>query len=40
VEQRPELEGAVFATPVVVEGMVLAAWWIGSGNGQVVAFGP
>jgi len=30
----------VFAPPVVVDGMVFAASWIGSGNGEVVAFGP
>jgi len=32
--------GGVFAPPVVVDGMVFAASWIGSGNGEVVAFGP
>jgi outer membrane protein assembly factor BamB len=34
------LRGAVFAPPAVVDGMVFVASWIGSGAGEVVAFGP
>ena len=34
------MRGAVFAPPVVVDGMVFAASWIGPKTGEVVAFGP
>jgi len=34
------LRGAVFAPPIVVDGMVFVVSWIGSGAGEVVAFGP